>query len=402
MKITKKDIGHAVSLIMEAVAQKDIDAKALELKSSITGLSTAQANILAKDELENNLKVKSKPSPGKEPEKNAMISSIQKMIGTPDDQVDGKWSQKTSDSWVAWISSEKTMKRISNLAAKREVILKESNGMTKLEIRSILESFLPRLSEEPEEKTPEEETPADISDELKAYIDKNKGSAATIAKDLKYKGSLSGVYNMLQDLEKLSTDGAIEETEKAGFVPVTYEDLKKRIKIGPKDSITTSATFTLSSIPITYIKSADGSDNKINVTGSGTRDGSHRYKSVTDFIKDGTGTSEYFDRDGRINNSNFDFVISGGSSKTEFIDDVGYELFNLYIDGTLNYNASIKNYTAVKQRKTKEVYIVPVADIKSGKELKLVSESILDATKITKRQLRRLILEEVRIKPYWR
>ena len=388
MKITRKDIKSALSLILENVDQKYINTNGEELKTRLPILSEQEADkrksgslppepdktekTKTTDKTEKTKttdKTEKTPASTEKTPKKTMITVIQKMIGA--DKIDGQWGQKTSDSWVKWISSEKGMESISKLATKRNVTLKESNNMTKLEIRSVLESFIPQLSEETKEaksspaaKSSEAKTGTTLSNELKAYIKKNKGSAATIAKDLKYKGSLSGVYNMVKDLEKLSTskdasidDDKIKKSDNT-IEPVTREDLKKAINVSTKKPTSTQG---LASGP------------------------SQWHENVPVFLASGTGTSEYFNAQGKTINSNYDIVVKLGTSLKATVSDVTYDVIDVFIDGTLGYNARLKNYTAIK--KSGKIYLVPVGDIVSinaGKhELTKMNESASEARRLS-------------------
>jgi hypothetical protein len=419
MKITRKDIKSALSLILENVDQKYINTNGEELKTRLPILSeqeedkrksgslppepdktektkttdkTEKTKTTDKTEKTKTTdKTEKTPASTEKTPKKTMITVIQKMIGA--DKIDGQWGQKTSDSWVKWISSEKGMESISKLATKRNVTLKESNNMTKLEIRSVLESFIPQLSEETKEaksspaaKSSEAKTGTTLSNELKAYIKKNKGSAATIAKDLKYKGSLSGVYNMVKDLEKLSTskdasidDDKIKKSDNT-IEPVTREDLKKAINVSTKKPTSTNAKHSLSAIPLEYVNGSPPLNPQGLASGP-----SQWHENVPVFLASGTGTSEYFNAQGKTINSNYDIVVKLGTSLKATVSDVTYDVIDVFIDGTLGYNAKLKNYTAIK--KSGKIYLVPVGDIVSinaGKhELTKINESASEARRLS-------------------
>jgi hypothetical protein len=400
MKITRKDIKSALSLILENVDQKYINTNGEELKTRLPILSEQEEDKRKSGSLppepdktektKTTDKTEKTPASTEKTPKKTMITVIQKMIGA--DKIDGQWGQKTSDSWVKWISSEKGMESISKLATKRNVTLKESNNMTKLEIRSVLESFIPQLSEEnkeakspPAAKSSEAKTGTTLSNELKAYIKKNKGSAATIAKDLKYKGSLSGVYNMVKDLEKLSTskDASIDDDkikEDNTIEPVTREDLKKAINVSTKKPTSTNAKHSLSAIPLEYVNGSPPLNPQGLASGP-----SQWHENVPVFLASGTGTSEYFNAQGKTINSNYDIVVKLGTSLKATVSDVTYDVIDVFIDGTLGYNAKLKNYTAIK--KSGKIYLVPVGDIVSinaGKhELTKMNESASEARRLS-------------------
>ncbi len=159
----------------------------------------------------------------------AKIKNIQKIVGT---EVDGKWGGDTTEKWKAWISSEEGMRGVAALAKEKGVELKESKTIKRLELRSLLETsaFFPYLNEEeePEESNVEtadtesdsESTAAgkdpkiEIPGTVKDYIEKNKGSAATIAKALGYTGNLSGVNQLANDIKsKTANTGESENTD---------------------------------------------------------------------------------------------------------------------------------------------------------------------------------------------
>jgi hypothetical protein len=150
--------------------------------------------------------------------KKEKIEVIQKIVGT---DVDGDWGSKTSSKWIEWMSSEKTMQGISKLAQEKGKTLKESKNLKRLELRNLLETttFFPSLLNEdasqegapPDESDGTDDTSGEVSQELKDYVEKNKASASTIAKDLGYSGTLNGVYDMALDIESATGSNASDE-----------------------------------------------------------------------------------------------------------------------------------------------------------------------------------------------
>ena len=74
-----------------------------------------------------------------------------------------------------------------------------------------------------------------------------------------------------------------------------------------------------------------------------------------------------------------------GTSLKATVSDVTYDVIDVFIDGTLGYNAKLKNYTAIK--KSGKIYLVPVGDIVSinaGKhELTKMNESASEARRLS-------------------
>ena len=162
---------------------------------------------------------------------------------------------------------------------------------------------------------------------------------------------------------------ASTKTISQSYTPVTYEELKKSIQNTRYSPPRASNKIPkLDAIPVSFIKSADGNDNDINVKGGGTAAGQNKYDSLSKFLESGTGTSKYFNKKGQTVNSNFVLIV-GSTTKKGSMGSDNYAIFSLYVDGTALYNAKIDNYTAVKQGG--EVYIVPFSEVKSNKPLSI-------------------------------
>ena len=154
--------------------------------------------------------------------------NIQLIIGAKDD---GKWGKQTSAAWSKWISSEEGMRGVAALAKDKGVELKENKKISRSELRNLLEvsAFFPHMNETEVEETSAEASVSkagdvEISDELKKYVEANKGNAAKIAKALNYPGSLSGVNQLANAIVAANTgksdssgkEGADKEAKKKG------------------------------------------------------------------------------------------------------------------------------------------------------------------------------------------
>jgi len=260
-------------------------------------------------------------------------------------------------------------------------------------------------------------------------IDANKNNPVAIAKKLGYTADLDGIENLIKDLsagkdvgssddlgsslsfeyegvdytQNTDSDGNVTYSEadsnetindpelkgkledaaasidtaaaastktiSQSYTPVTYEELKKSIQNTRYSPPRASNKIPkLDAIPVSFIKSADGNDNDINVKGGGTAAGQNKYDSLSKFLESGTGTSKYFNKKGQTVNSNFVLIV-GSTTKKGSMGSDNYAIFSLYVDGTALYNAKIDNYTAVKQGG--EVYIVPFSEVKSNKPLSI-------------------------------
>ena len=133
--------------------------------------------------------------PAEEASRSEKIDSIKSFIG--DEESPGKWTSKTSSKWEEWIVSDDGVKKIGDLAQSKGITLKENTVLNRLALRRVLESMY--LNEE--DDTPGTNQDLETPDELKDYLEKNKGSAAKVAKDLGYSPSLDGVYTMVNDVQ---------------------------------------------------------------------------------------------------------------------------------------------------------------------------------------------------------
>ncbi len=173
---------------------------------------------------------------------NQKVSDIQKIVGA---DPDGKWGSNTTEKWKEWISSDEGLRGVAAIVKEKGITLSESKTLNRLQLRNLLErsTFFPYLNEESEEGAPPveaetKESSAEIPDEVRKYIDTNKGDAAKIAQALGYSGNLSGVDQMAKDVvEKAKSGGAAEgeagegetieaspEEQKKGFLEASRDD----------------------------------------------------------------------------------------------------------------------------------------------------------------------------------
>ena len=156
--------------------------------------------------------------------------NIQLIIGAKED---GKWGKQTSAKWSEWISSDVGLKGIAKLAAEKNIALKENKKITRSELRNLLEvsAFFPHMNELDNEETENTGTSdsatgeIEISEELKKYVEANKGNAAKIAKALGYSGNLSGVNQLAKDVK--SKAGNTGESDSSGEEDKGGEKKKK-------------------------------------------------------------------------------------------------------------------------------------------------------------------------------
>ena len=209
-----EEMDSSDSMVSKIVNKEDLDKKRLTPASAPTKKSGGS----------------SKKSGGSA----AKISNIQKIIGA---DADGKWGSGTTAKWKEWISSEEGMRGVAAIVKEKGITLSENNSLSRLQLRNLLETaaFFPYLSEAEESNPETGETESDsadtaagkkpIPDEVKSFIEKNKGNAANIAKTLGYPGNLSGVDQMAKDVVEKAKSGEAAEGEET--IEASPEEQKK-------------------------------------------------------------------------------------------------------------------------------------------------------------------------------
>ena len=210
---------------------KTLDGETTTLDASKVGAAPSEA--LSKVAKASKAVAKASKAGGGSSKKSSeeQTKNIQLIIGAKDD---GKWGKQTSAKWSEWISSDVGLKGIATLAAEKGIALKENKKISRLELRNLLEvsAFFPHMNEQDDGEetantgTSDSETgEIEISDELKKYVEANKGNAAKIAKALGYSGNLSGVNQLAKDVK--SKAGNTGKSDSSGEEGKGEEEKKK-------------------------------------------------------------------------------------------------------------------------------------------------------------------------------
>lgn len=262
-----------------------------------------------------------------------------------------KWKQyKKQTAWLYRLNTETNNWETKKVSTGKVFVLGHPDGKTGLKQKKYL-------------KTISLLNTAFVSDLDAAKIDKSKRyvhvkkTETTTAKTSSKKTSTTGGG----DADYGESDSSDELPNAAITLKVLKELIRKTSYVAPS---TSTGVPNLSSIPISCIDDEDGSDKRINVKGGGTSAGDHRYNSVSEFLKSGTGTSEYFNNKGDTVNSNYTLYI-GRTFITKTSKKLGdCEVFDLYVDGTSYYNARIGGYTSIKNGTNNKHYVVPFETVK--------------------------------------